>query len=56
MTRIESRPARAGLWEYVFFVDISGHAQEPRVRAALVEVEKEASFMKLLGSYPKAVL
>jgi len=56
MTRIESRPARAGLWEYVFFVDIGGHAQETRVRAALAEVEKEASFMKLLGSYPKAVL
>ncbi len=56
MTRIESRPARAGLWEYVFFVDIAGHARDERVRAALAEVEGEASFMKLLGSYPRAVL
>jgi chorismate mutase/prephenate dehydratase len=56
MTRIESRPARAGLWEYVFFVDIAGHAQDEPVRRALAEIECEASFMKLLGSYPRAVV
>lgn len=56
MTRIESRPSRRGLWEYVFFVDIDGHAQDKRVRKALAELEKEAAFLKRLGSYPKAVL
>jgi chorismate mutase/prephenate dehydratase len=56
MTRIESRPSRRGLWEYVFFVDIDGHAQDARVRKALAELEKGASFVKWLGSYPKAVL
>lgn len=56
MTRIESRPSRRGLWEYVFFVDVDGHAQDARVRKALAELEKEASFVKWLGSYPKAVL
>ncbi len=56
MTRIESRPARRGLWEYVFFVDIDGHMQDPALRKALAELEKEASFLKWLGSYPRAVL
>jgi chorismate mutase/prephenate dehydratase len=56
MTRIESRPSRRGLWEYVFFVDVDGHIQDPRVRKALAELEKDAAFLKWLGSYPKAVL
>lgn len=56
MTRIESRPSRRGLWEYVFFVDIDGHMHDPKLRKAIAEVEKEASFLKWLGSYPKAVL
>jgi chorismate mutase/prephenate dehydratase len=56
MTRIESRPSRRGLWEYVFFVDIDGHIQDARIRKALTELEREASFLKWLGSYPKAVL
>jgi len=52
MTRLESRPARTGLWEYVFYVDIEGHAQDARVAKAL---ERKASFVKNLGSYPAAV-
>ncbi|HYA36664.1 MAG TPA: prephenate dehydratase [Candidatus Methylomirabilis sp.] len=56
MTRIESRPSRETRWEYVFFVDIDGHARERKVAKALAALEKEAAFLKLLGSYPKAVL
>jgi len=56
MTRIESRPSRRGLWEYVFFVDIDGHVRDTRVRKALAELEKGSSVIKWLGSYPKAVL
>lgn len=56
MTRIESRPSRAGLWEYVFFIDIEGHAADENVRAALEKLEAEAGFLRLLGSYPRAVL
>jgi len=56
MTRIESRPSRRGLWEYVFFVDIDGHVQDPRVRKAMAELEKGSTVIKWLGSYPKAVL
>ena len=56
MTRIESRPSRRGLWEYVFFIDIEGHAQDEHVKEVLSELEQEATLIKSLGSYPKAVL
>jgi chorismate mutase/prephenate dehydratase len=56
MTRIESRPSRQGLWEYVFFVDVDGHVSDNRVAAALKQLQSEASMVKILGSYPKAVL
>ena len=55
MTRFESRPARTGLWEYLFFVDIAGHQQDPKVAAALEELARRAPFLKLLGSYPAAL-
>ncbi len=56
MTRIESRPTRQTVWEYVFFVDIDGHVKDKKLRKALAELEREAAFLKWLGSYPKAVL
>jgi chorismate mutase/prephenate dehydratase len=56
MTRIESRPARSGLWEYVFFVDVEGHKDEPKVMEALDELQQEAALFRILGSYPKALL
>jgi len=56
MTRIESRPSRRGLWEYVFFVDIDGHLNNEDVAAAVNKLGAEASMVKILGSYPKAVL
>jgi len=55
MTKLESRPARAGLWEYVFYIDIEGHRSEPKVSAALGELAQRASFLKVLGSYPCAL-
>jgi len=56
MTRIESRPSRKGVWEYVFFIDIEGHCQDHAVAEALTLLEKESSMCRVLGSYPKAVL
>jgi chorismate mutase/prephenate dehydratase len=56
MTRIESRPSRKRKWDYVFFLDLDGHAADERVRKALVEVEAQASLFKVLGSFPKAIL
>ncbi len=54
MTRIESRPSRRGMWDYVFFVDIEGHAGNDKVKKALNDLEERASMLKLLGSYPRA--
>jgi len=56
MTRIESRPSKAALWEYVFFIDIEGHLEEAPVSTALQQLEAEAGFLRCLGSYPRAVL
>lgn len=56
MTRIESRPSRRRKWDYVFFVDIEGHAEDENIAAALAEVESQASLFRVLGAYPKAVL
>ena len=56
MTRIESRPSRVTIWDYVFFIDIDGHVQDEKVKAALKDLEKESSMLKILGSYPKAVM
>ncbi|MCE7915469.1 MAG: prephenate dehydratase [Nitrosomonas sp. PRO4] len=52
MSRLESRPSRTGLWQYVFFVDIEGHQQDSNVAAALIELREKAAFLKILGSYP----
>jgi len=55
MTRIESRPSQRRKWDYVFFIDIEGHAEEPRVARALAALRKRASLFRVLGSYPRAV-
>jgi len=56
MTRIESRPSRVSKWDYVFFVDVEGHAQDDNVAAALDELAEKASLLKVLGSYPRCEL
>jgi len=55
MSKLESRPSRTGLWEYVFYVDIEGHQSDPEVAAALAQLKQIAAFVKVLGSYPVAV-
>jgi chorismate mutase/prephenate dehydratase len=54
MSRFESRPARSGLWEYLFFVDVDGHEQDENVAQALADMREKAIFVKVLGSYPAA--
>ncbi len=56
MNRIESRPSRQGLWDYVFFIDVEGHIDDPALVAAMADLEGEARLVKVLGSYPRAVL
>ncbi|MEM7359297.1 MAG: prephenate dehydratase [Pseudomonadota bacterium] len=56
MSRIESRPSRQNNWEYVFFIDLNGHVDDPKVARALADLEAKAAFFKLIGSYPVGVL
>jgi len=56
MTRIESRPSNRGKWDYVFFVDVEGHAEDPKIAGALKDLEVAASLFRVLGSYPCAIL
>jgi chorismate mutase/prephenate dehydratase len=55
MTRIESRPSHRKKWDYVFFLDIDGHADDVNVAKALAALKKRASLFRVLGSYPRAV-
>ena len=52
LTRIESRPSKRRLWEYVFFVDFTGHPDDERVAEALDELDRGALFVKVLGAWP----
>ncbi|MDD5033759.1 MAG: prephenate dehydratase [Methylococcaceae bacterium] len=54
MTKIESRPSRRGVWDYVFFIDVEGHRQDDDLAVALAELEK-VSMVKILGSYPRGI-
>ena len=56
MTRIESRPSHRRKWDYVFFIDFEGHADEPHVAKALSELKQRSSLFRVLGSYPRAVI
>ncbi len=55
MSRIESRPSQSANWEYVFFLDINGHAQDSNVKTALAELKEQADLLRILGSYPVAI-
>ncbi|MET0536071.1 MAG: prephenate dehydratase, partial [Steroidobacter sp.] len=55
MTRIESRPSHKRKWDYVFFIDIDGHAEDAPVAKALAALQERASLFRVLGSYPRAV-
>ena len=55
LSKLESRPARSGAWEYVFYVDLEGHVSDPNIQGALKEVEAHSIFLKVLGAYPLAV-
>lgn len=52
MTRIESRPSRQALWEYIFFIDLEGHERDPKMEALFKELEAKSQVFRVLGSYP----
>jgi len=53
LTKIESRPSKKALGDYLFFIDLEGHRNDPIVRDAIEGVRKKAAMLKVLGSYPK---
>ena len=52
LEKIESRPSRDAQWEYLFFVDVKGHVQNPTITQALKQVGAKTLWLKVLGSYP----
>ncbi len=52
LSKIESRPSKRKDWEYVFYVDLSGHCQDPSVAKAIEELRNHCAMLKILGSYP----
>lgn len=53
LLKLESRPSRQGLWEYVFYLDFEGHRDDPKVRSALAELAGYTTFCKVLGSFTR---
>jgi chorismate mutase/prephenate dehydratase len=53
MSRLQSRPAPGGMWEYVFYIDLIGHREDAPIATALAELGDRAGFLKVLGSYPE---
>lgn len=56
LSRIESRPSHKKKWDYVFFIDAEGHADTQPLKSVLAEIKKHSSLLRVLGSYPAAVL
>ncbi len=56
LTRVETRPSRTGIWNYVFFVDFEGHQEDPVARKVLEKLGERANDLRVLGSFPKGVL
>ena len=54
LTKIESRPSKKKAWDYYFFMDLEGHIQDTKIARALKELEAQAKYLKILGSYPNA--
>lgn len=55
MTRIESRPSRSALWEYVFFIDVNGHQFDATLAPVLDQLRELAPLLKVMGSYPRSL-
>ena len=55
LTRIESRPSRRRNWDYVFFIDVDGHAEQAPLSEAIAAVKEFASLLRVVGAYPRAV-
>jgi chorismate mutase/prephenate dehydratase len=54
LSKIESRPMKKKAWEYIFFLDLTGHVADPAIAAAITDLKQYCQFVKVLGSYPSA--
>ncbi len=55
MVKLESRPVRGSLHDYIFYIDVEGHQQDPPIAKTLKLLKDKTKFIKVLGSYPKEV-
>ncbi len=55
LLKLESRPSRQRIWEYVFYLDFEGHRDDPVVRGALADLAEHTTFCKVLGSFPRSI-
>ena len=56
LTRIETRPSRTENWAYVFFIEFHGHRDDESVKRVIEKIDEQSFFVKVLGSYPAAVI
>jgi chorismate mutase/prephenate dehydratase len=56
LTKIESRPTKKKVWQYIFFIDFEGHISDKKVINTIEKIKEHCIFLKVLGSYPKADL
>jgi prephenate dehydratase len=54
LSKLESRPSRTTAWEYVFFVDLDADAADPACAAALADLRRVSTMVRVLGSYDRA--
>lgn len=52
LTKIESRPSKQKAWEYLFFIDVDGHRDDPKLKKALAALKRSTTLLRVLGSYP----
>ena len=53
LAKVESRPTRESLGRYIFLIDLHGHREDPSVKEALQNLERQVSMLKIFGSYPR---
>jgi chorismate mutase/prephenate dehydratase len=54
LNRLDARPSGRKVWDYVFFLDMEGHLEEPKVADAIERLKQDCMFLKVLGSYPRS--
>lgn len=54
LTKIESRPTKKKVWQYIFFIDFEGHIRDKKILNTIEKIKEHCIFLKILGSYPKA--